>query len=123
MPARGYVLVRESDDYIISWSDSPSTAEGMRCVNLKNLVTTGGPLPLNKRHMTEGTLSLDGKFTRSIRTDWIARKSWWKKAVEHWLANGTHEFPPDIRISNCITSNRFGDMTDPGWTILEAQYS
>lgn len=58
-----FLLVRESDDFIVSYSQESQSADGHRTVDLSEIETSGDDQPDKKHEMSGGTLTADNVYT------------------------------------------------------------
>jgi len=115
-----YLTIRESDDFIVSWSDSPVTEAATRLVDVAAQAITGDTLPADKATMAVGTLTGSFVYTAPVIIDWDERNAAFEEALDDWLDAGT--MVDDERWKRCVKSNAITKMEDADWTAIIAAY-
>ena len=76
-----YLLVKDSDDSIISWGTTSMSESGARLVDVDAQGISGDTLPTEKSDMVGGVLTTGFAYTAPVTVDWTDRNRAFEEAV------------------------------------------
>ena len=115
-----FVLVRNSDDEILSTGTNFMAQEGCRCVNLEETGFTGDSLNSDVTKVA-GTLTTAKVFTDSSSAAKLARSVDFQAAFADYLTNG-NKASLDAPLQRKISSKAQDKLSDAEWTALQVVY-